>query len=234
MKNNKFIGINNRISLNTLDTALGEYINKSVIDKDLILKHIKELTSGENRAQKSLNNTCIILKRNESIINKYRIYIKSDNYYDLNINDRKTLILCLFCLTYPIVYDILIIFSKGFKVQEILNKSYLKEKLCAIYGGNRAVHIAIDEVLPLLIEMNLIKKPKRGLFSKHLNIETKSEFLKELVVYTDIFLSASKNILLEDIKFKPFYDYFIIKSELQYQHLVKKTSGSLGQDYLKI
>jgi len=234
MKNNRYIGINKRIPLKTLDAAFGYYYNSSVYDKELVMKHIKEHTTGENRAKKSLYNIRKILISNESIINKYRTHTKSDNYFDLNINDRKILMLCLFCLTYPIAYKILVTFSKGFKVQEVLNKTYLKEKICAIYGGNRSVHIAIDEVMPLLIEMNLFKKPKNGLFRKHLNMQSKSEFLRELVVYTDIFLSGSKTILVEDIKFNPFFNYFSLKPEPQYQHLVTKISGSLGQGYLKI
>ncbi len=235
MKNNdKYIGINNRIPFHVLDLSLGEYIHSEIINKEVLLNHIKEITHGENRAKKSVNNLCKLLIKNETIIKKYRKTLQSHSYFDMSLDDRKILVLCLFCLTYPIAYEMLIIMSKGFKVQKLLNKLYLKEKIGAIYGGNRAVHIAIDEVLPLFIEIGIIKRQKIGIYVKNFQLETISSFLSETIVYTDILLSGSKSLFIEEISFRPFYDYFRFNLDFKYKYLIQKAEGSLGRGYVKI
>ena len=232
----KYIGINNRMPFVVIDDALNDFIKTDEINRALYLSHIKEFTKGENRANKTLNNLVAILKRNEKII---RFFIKSlngNNYSEISQNDKRAIILNLFCIAYPIAYEMLNAFSVGFKVQTVLNKQFLLQKMGAIYGGNRAMHIAIDEVIPFFIDCDLIKREKVGIFSLGKKIKFNSQFLNELVIYSDIRLSGSKSILIDDLSFRPWYSFFDT-SEFKIDNLnllISKKDSAVGKGYLTI
>ena len=68
------------------------------------------------------------------------------------------------------------------------------------------------------------------------NLEVKNKFISELVIYTDIKLSGSKSILVDNLNFKPWFSYFEIALSKSVQNgvLIHKKDSSVGKGYLTI
>lgn len=54
----KYIGLNQRIPFDVLDSAIHLYLEKGVIDKDFIFERMQEFTSGANLCKKG-NHICV-------------------------------------------------------------------------------------------------------------------------------------------------------------------------------
>lgn len=230
----KYIGLNQRIPFDVLDVAIHTYLTKEVIDKVEILHHMHEFTSGTNRATKATKYILQILTRQIRLLDSLNKSISGIPYISLRTDDRKALCLCLISLTYPITYDLLVALAQGFKVQSQLNKHFICEKVMAIYGSNRTVDIAIDALVPMIIELNAIKRDKISIYSFGSKLVVSNKFVSELVIYTDIKLSGSKSILINDLGFKPWYSFFDISAEVpdKFNVLISKKDSAIGNGYL--
>lgn len=232
----KYIGLNQRIPFDVLDSSIHFYLVNGTIDRSSILQHVLEFTSGINRANKASKYVSQILRRQENLLIQFKKQIKETPYNTLRIDDRKAFCLCLTSLTYPITYDLLVALAQGFKVQDQINKKFISEKIMSIYGSNRTVDVAIDALLPMIIELNTIKRDKVSLYSKASTLGVINKFISELVIFTDIKLSGSKSILIDDLSFKPWYSYFDISAinpEL-FNQLISKKDSAVGKGYLTI
>ncbi len=232
----KFIGLNQRIPFEVLDSAIHNFLAKSVIDKDYIFQRMQEFTSGTNRANKATTYVVQILSRQKHLLEKLEKVNTNISYSSLRINDRKTLCLCLISLTYPITYDLLIALSQGFKVQSQINKKFISEKVMSIYGSNRTVDIAIDALLPMIIELNTIKRDKVSIYSLASKLMITNKFISELIVYTDIRLSGSKSLLIDELGYKPWYAYFDLSnaSPANFDILLTKKDSAVGRGYVTL
>lgn len=232
----KYIGLNQRIPFDVLDASIQVYLTNGTIDKSQILQHMLEFTPGTNRANKAVAYVVQILTRQAMLLDRLRHVLKGSSYSVLRIDDRKAVCLCLISLTYPITYDLLVALAQGFKVQNQINKKFINEKVMSIYGSNRTVDIAIDALLPMIIELNTIKRDKVSLYSLALKLVIANKFVSDLVIYTDIKLSGSKSILIEDLNYKPWYSYFDFSSItlIQFDQLVSKKDSAVGRGYLTI
>jgi hypothetical protein len=218
-----------------MDTAILQFLKSGEINKTKILSHIKEFTKGENRAQKGAKFAIQALRRQSKILEQFRKFVNPDSYCNLRLEERKAFVLCLLCLTYPITYDLLVALAAGFKVQSQINKTFINQKVAAIYGSNRTMDIALDALLPMIIELGTIKRDKISLYSKSERAVINNPFIQELITYTDIKLSGSKSILLEDVNYRPWYMYFEIMAFKEQQYRLLRYSESLvGGGYLTI
>lgn len=231
----KFIGINQRVPFDVLDTAISYYLKSGAINKEDILAHVKEFTKGDNRAMKATLYIVQILTRQSKILNELKKKVDHENYLKMKTSDRKALVLCLVSLTYPITYDLLVALAAGFKVQNQINKAFINQKVAAIYGSNRTMDIALDALLPMIIELDTVKRVKISLYSKAETAIISNPYIQELITYTDIKLSGSKSILLEDLSHRPWYMYFDVKPLKKKQlTLLKYSEGVVGGGYLTI
>lgn len=232
----KYIGLNQRIPFEVLDSAIHYYIKSGLVDKIYILQRMQEYTAGLNRANKATLYVVQILNRQKQLIDLLKKSITDAQYNTLKTEDKKALCLCLICLTYPITYDLLIALAQGFKVQDQINKKFISEKVMTIYGSNRTVDIAIDALLPMIIELNTIKRDKVSIYSLGTKLSIANKFISELVVFTDIKLSKSKSILINDLSFKPWYLYFNISTivDVSFNYLISKKESAVGKGYLTI
>ncbi len=234
----KYIGLNQRIPFLVMDDAIFFYLNNGIIDKEYILQRMLEHTSGLNRAKKATTYVAQILKRQEVLLLQLKKNLKSILYSDLKVDDRKAICLCLISLTYPITYDLLVALSQGFKVQSQINKKFISEKVMSIYGSNRTVDIAIDALLPMIIELNTIKRDKVSIYSVGSKLVISHKFISDLIIYTDIKLSGTKSILISDLSFKPWYSYFELNGSVAAPSLsdgiISKKDSSVGSGYLTI
>jgi hypothetical protein len=232
----KYIGLNQRIPFDVMDSAIHFYLEEGKIDKDYILQRMHEFSSGENRAKKATSYVLQVLNRQIKLLDQFKKVLTNNNYNDLRIDDRKALCLCLISLTYPITYDLLCALSQGFKVQNQINKKFISEKVMSIYGSNRTVDIAIDALLPMIIELNTIKRDKVSIYSIATNLKITNKFVSELVVYTDIKLSGSKSRLIDEIIYKPWFAYFDLTniSLTSFNNLLTIKDSAVGKGYLTI
>ncbi len=232
----KFIGLNQRIPFEVLDSSIHFYLENGIVDKLFILQHMLEFTTGINRANKASTYVSQILSRQENLLIKLKNQLKETPYNELRIDDRKAFCLCLISLTYPITYNLLVALAQGFKVQDQINKKFISEKVMSIYGSNRTVDVAIDALLPMIIELSTIKRDKVSLYSKASNLGIINKFISELVIFTDIKLSGSKSILIEDLSFKPWYSFFYISALApgSLHQLISIKESAIGMGYITI
>ena len=232
----KYIGVESRVQYEVLEAAIYDYLSNGTLDKEKCLSHIKQYTKGNNRAGKILKHITVLLNKNAALLTKLSDKIKAYEFSQLSISDRKAIILSLFCNSFPITYDILIGFSQAFKVQDIVSKEVIVQKIGAMYGSNRAMHIAITEIIPLLIECGIINRNKVGIYSMSSKLFINNNFVTEVIIYTDIKLSGSKSILIDELSFKPWYSYFEVSpSNLdKFNKLISKKDSAVGKGYLTL
>jgi hypothetical protein len=232
----KYIGLNQRIPFEVLDSAIHYFLEKGVFDREYILQQMQEFTPGLNRAKKATNYVIQILTRQKQHLIQLKKSLINISYRSLRIEDRKAFCLCLISLTYPITYDLLIALSQGFKVQSQINKKFINEKVMSIYGSNRTVDIAIDALLPMIIELNTIKREKVSIYSLGTKLIIMNKIVAELIVYTDIKLSGSKSILVEEIVYKPWFTFFDLSNIPlnDFKNLLSVKDSSMGKGYLTI
>ncbi len=232
----KYIGLNQRIPFEVLDSAIHFYLENGVVDKNYVFQRMQEFTSGTNRANKATSYVMQIMSRQSKLLEQLKKANSNTLYSSLRLDDRKALCLCLISLTYPITYDLLIALSQGFKVQSQINKKFISEKVKSIYGSNRTVDIAIDALLPMIIELNTIKRDKVSIYSIGSKLVIANKFVSEIIIYTDIKLSGSKSILIDELNFKPWYGYFEIPQINidKFDILISKKDAAIGKGYLTI
>jgi len=232
----KYIGLNQRIPFDVLDSSIHYYLANGIVDRSIIFQYMQEFTSGINRASKATGYVIQILSRQENLLVQLKKQLKETPYNNLKIADRKAFCLCLISLTYPITYDLLVALAQGFKVQDQINKKFISEKVMSIYGSNRTVDVAIDALLPMIIELKTIKRDKVSLYSKATALGVINKYISELVIFTDIKLSGSKSILIDDLSFRPWYSYFDISAinPEHFNQLISKKDSAVGKGYLTI
>lgn len=231
----KYIGINQRVPFDVLDAGLYRFLRDHPIDKESIVAHMREFTKGENRVLKAAQYVVQVLSRQEKYILELKKRIGAEAYLKLPVTDRKAIILSLVALTYPITYDLLIALASGFKVQPQINRQFINQKMAALYGSNRTLDIAIDALVPMIIELGTIERVKISLYSLSEKTVITHPGIKELIIFTDIKLSGSKSILVDDIQYRPWYMYFKISLGKQLKFgLIKYAESRIGKGYLTI
>jgi hypothetical protein len=106
--------------------------------------------------------------------------------------------------------------------------------MSAIYGSNRTLDIAIDALIPMIIELNTVKRTKVSIYELEAKKAIKNPFISELYIYTDIKLSGSKTILLDDLQFRPWFMYFAPALNLNKMSILKHSEGRVGGGYVGI
>ena len=233
----KYIGVESRIHYEIMEAAIYDYLANGTLDKEKCYSHIKQYTNGENRSGKILKHINVLITKNEILLTKLSGIMDAQTFARLAISDRKALLLCLFCNSFPITYDVLIGFAQAFKVQDIVSKEVITHKISSAYGSNRAMHIAVTEILPLLIEFGVIQRVKVGIYSISSKLIITDTFISELIIYTDIKLSGSKSILADELNFKPWYTYFNNSSEFSTKTsnvLISNKDATIGTGYITL
>jgi hypothetical protein len=230
-----YIGISNRVPLVVMEYAIADYISTGEVNAPAYYKYIQEFTKGENRAKKTLSHLVSIINKNTNLINLLAKQIKGD-FLTLSDFDRRAVLICLYSLTFPIAYDILLAFSVGFKVQEVISKRVVLQKMGALYGSNRSMHIGVDETIPLFLDCGIITRQKIGIYVKGLTLKITNNFVSELIIYANIKLSGSKSILVDELKFKPWYSYYEIVNVANnnFTQLLSRKDSVVGKGYITI
>ena len=221
--------------MRVIEYAIIDYVRNGKTNPSDYLSYIGEFTKGANRAKKTLGHLLALVNKNAHLL-KILSSKTNGNFESLPPKDRKVIIICLFALTFPITYDMLQAFSVGFKVQEIISKRVIREKMGAIYGSNRSMHIGVDETMPLILDVGLLERVKTGLFCKSPKLKISIQLAAEIVIYTDIVLSSSKTVLIEDLVSNPWYLFFDISTfaDSKFNIILSTKEVSLGKGYLSV
>jgi len=229
----KYIGINQNVPFKVLNNGLIRLLNSGVLSSEDLKQDMREFTKGENRINKAAQYAYQILSR-PVIIKNVQSRFDVESYNLLSHSHKQALILCLMALTFPITYDMLVSISTAFKVQPQINRSLINSKMSALYGSNRTLDIAIDALIPMIIELGTIKRTKRSIYEIEDIKSIKNPFISELLIYTDIKLSGSKTILLEDLQVRPWYMYFAPEVNISRLTILKHSESRLGGGYIGI
>lgn len=232
----KYIGIESRVQYEVLEASVHDYLSIGSLDKAKCLSHIRQFTKGENRAGKILKHISVLIARNETVLARLSKHIDAAAFSQLSPADRKAMLLCLFCNSFPITYDILTGFAQAFKVQPIVSKEVIIHKIGSAYGSNRAMHIAVTEIMPFLIECGVIGRVKVGIYSSGSKLVISNKAVLELILFTDIKLSASKSMLIDELGYKPWYSCFELSNVIPstFNIFLSKKESSVGKGYLTI
>lgn len=197
------IGIEKRISLAVLEMAL-----RAVLDGDASSEYFHELAhtecNGENRVKKLV-----------ALINRLTIKSKLLPYIDehkeevitllRNKNDKQLLFVAMMCSSYTIFYDSLATLGKYFHVQEQVTREFLLKKLAEKYGSNRALDVAFDCIVPMLMEAGFITRPRPGIYEM-IKQEKYSDEAKK--VYVQSFLLNNPTYTEnDDIESNPYFEF---------------------------
>ncbi len=230
----KYLGINQPVPVYVLEHFIADLLDGRGLDNRKIEDLLKGYIKGENRRKKALSHMRLILEKNGSLIEKIRDRISGSRFMDSPENDGKILMICLLANTFPIFYESMSMLASIFKVQHKINTASIITKLASGYGSNRGVYNAMNAVIPMLVEFGFITRIKPGVFEKRSKFRTLSPFLGELCVYTDIRLSRSRTILFQDIRHRPWYDFFELKLDPKQFELVKHSELKSGYGYLEV
>jgi hypothetical protein len=227
----KYIGINQNVPFKVLNNGIIRLLDTGILSSEDLKQDIREYTKGENRVNKAAQYAYQILSRPD-IMKTINTKFNIESYNLLSHSDRQALVLCLVAPTFPITYDMLISISAAFKVQPQINRALINSKTSALYGSNRTLDIAIDALIPMIIELGTIKRTKISIYEIEEKKTIKNPFISEAFIYTDIKLSGSKTILLEDLQVRPWYMYFTPEINLNKLTILKHSESRLGGGYI--
>jgi len=233
MSSTKYIGINQRVPYCILDESLKEFLYNGEIERNHILAKMSSITTGENRAKKATLYAFQILTRPRKALLYIQQAIGASVYDKLPEQDRKAIILCLLTHTFPITYDVLCAFATVFKVQPQVSRKFINQKMAAIYGSNRTLEIGIDALMPMLIELGVLERAKRGFYKVGRQPTITHSSVTELYIATDITLSGSKSIALDETDSRGwfFFNHVDLLKDAKFK-LLKITEGSVGGGYV--
>jgi hypothetical protein len=185
------IGINQRISMQSLEDAVVAILNGSY-DDAYAIELAKRDYQGENRIKKAVqamnkttrNNPLMpVIIENEAAV---RTALKSHD-------DRALILIALVNTVYNFCYDVTATLGKYFHAQTIVPTSLIRNKLSEKYGTNRTLPNGMNCILPMLIDAGFIERPKVGSY-KMLRLSPMTDISKRL--YRQSFLQ--NNPLLDE------------------------------------
>lgn len=193
------------MSLSVLELALG-----SVLDGTASSDYFYELAltgcTGMNRAKKT-----VALLNRLTVKSPLLPYIKdnSDAVKSMlrNKMDRSLLFTAMMCSSYSIFYDTVTLLGKYFHVQDQVSRVFLLQKLSEKYGSNRALDVAFDCIIPMLIEAGVIMRAGLGVYSI-VKQEKYSDSAK--AIFTKAFLLNNSTLKEnDDFESNPFFEYIV-------------------------
>lgn len=231
MRTTKSIGINQRIPLQVLDNAI-IYNLKGIIDiKTEIVRDLSEHFTGENRIGKGYVAFRKILFASKTAT----FFFKNcpiDKYLSLSEHDRKAVWLSLLSATYPFVYELVSEFAESFKTQSVVNTLSIANRIKSIYGSNRASEIGLYAIIPTLIELGIITRPKNAVYAKGIKLKVIDPLVKEMVILSDLEGSNTKIFGLNDVDRKPYFFFLEMPLNAFDAFLALQLKGAAREEYL--
>lgn len=202
--NNKLIGINQRIPLETLHVTLESYLNNNCSD-EYIVEQLRLHFSGENRLKKCHGFVKKIVPNNPLInfVDKNKIQVLNALK---SSTDRNIILIALLNSAYVFSFDLLSILGKLFKVQDIVSREALTKEISKIYGSNRALPNAIDSVIPMYLNAGFFIRPKLALYQFHDKMNITSEITGK--IYIESYKVNNSISVIQDYQImEPYFEF---------------------------
>lgn len=122
-----------------------------------------------------------------------------------NKNDRVLVLTAVINSAYNFGYDVTSTMGKYFHVQEQLTTGLIQDKLASKYGSNRSLPNAMNCIIPMLLEIGIIARPKIGFYEAR-RVEKFTDFA--LDVYKRSFIVNNPTISLDaDIMSYSYFEF---------------------------
>ena len=158
----KSVDINQRIPLDTLETALTSYLNGDY-DEDYVLEQLRLDYSGENRLKKSLRIVNKIVPK--SPLSDVLIEHSSSIQIALKQrHDRDVILIALLNAAFSFSFDTFEFLTRIFHAQPIVNSDTVIKAMSKIYGGNRSTENAVYSVMPMFLESGMLERSRIGVY----------------------------------------------------------------------
>jgi hypothetical protein len=229
----KYIGINQRVPFTILDQGLMRYLRDGVVDRTMLRQDLSEFTQGENRLSKAVGYAYQILTKSTTLLTTFRKALSVEAYLQLPEHERQAFCVSLVSCTYPIAYDVVVAFAIGFKVQSRISRQYVAERIGNKYGSTRTIDIALDALMPMMIELGITERSETSIYRAKENQPISNTFISEAYVFADLKASNHKSLLANEITSRPWYLFYIPSIGLgQSSTLLKHTEGYIGGGYI--
>lgn len=192
----KIVGINQRISINVIETAI-----KACLDGSFTSEYAADLAAGEYQGANRINKARSIIGKLTQRNPLYPFIEERKEEYLTAIKyggDRAIVYTALINAAYGFGYDAMVILGKFFHVQDEVSTSLIVNRMSLMYASNRSLKNGLYCIMPMYIEAGLINRQKVGVYTKREN-EIVSSFARELYIKS-FFLN---NPMLEESD----YDY---------------------------
>jgi hypothetical protein len=161
----KSVDINQRIPLDTLETALISYLNGDY-DEGYVLEQLRLDYSGENRLKKSLRIVNKLVPK--SPISEFLMKNSDKLLVALKQKpDRDVILIALLNASFNFSFDTFEFLTRIFNAQPLVNSDTVIKALSKIYGGNRSTVNAVYSVIPMFLEAGLLVRPKTGVYESN-------------------------------------------------------------------
>ena len=229
-----YIGINQRVPVVVLENAICRFLETGTVDREAITQDLKEHTQGTNRLHKAVTYAYLMLTRPQVILEQVRQTFTLESYMRLPKADRNALMLSLLAFTYPIAYDVVVAYATGFNVQPLVSRRYLNDRISASWGSTRTIDIALKAVVPMLIELEVVRYREGHLFAPGETTALRNPTISELFIYTDISASAVKSISLQELRTRPWYKFFKPSYQANQGDLLNYREVVINDGYLSL
>lgn len=174
----KSVDINQRIPLDTLQTALVTFLNDNY-DEGYILEQLQLDYKGANRLKKSLRIV------NKLVPNSPISDFLTENADQLKIAlkqkpDRNVILISLLNVSFGFSFDTFDFLTRIFNAQQLVNSDTVLKALSKIYGGNRSTVNAMYSVIPMYVEAEMFNRPKTGVYESNGPIIVSSEISRDI------------------------------------------------------
>lgn len=231
----KYIGINQRVPFAVLDRGLVRYLQEGSVNRSMLRHDLHEFIQGENRLSKAVTYAYQILTKPIILLVALRRAFSAELYTQLPEHERQAFCLCLLACTYPIAYDVAVAFAVGFKVQTRISRQYVAQRIGAQYGSTRTIDIALDALMPMLIELGLTERAEVSIYKAQTNQLISNSFISEAYVFADLKASNLKSLLANEITSRPWYLFFCPSiAFVRPSTLLKHTEAYIGGGYVSV
>lgn len=240
-RNNFYIGINQRIPIEVLESSFYDLFETGSISKEHIVQQLGTEFKGKNRVGKGFSVVKRIMSH-PTVSRTVKIKTVQDrkgvkSFSSFPNSDRNALYLSMIAGAYPIAFSLCNLLGSVFKVQQQCSTRLIRSKLSALYGSNRATENAIFSLIPMLIEMNLLKRDKPGLYSSAKRSIIQDRWISDIYIETYLKGLKTKTILIEDMDSHPWFYFY--KPDINYifsnnDSMLQFKESRIGGGYISI
>lgn len=160
----KIIGINQRISINVMETAI-----KACLDGSFTPEYAADLAAGEYQGANRINKARSIIGKLTQRNPLYPFIEEHKQEYLTSLKytgDRAIIYAAMINAAYGFGYDAMVILGKFFHVQEQVFTGLIMSHMSSMYASNRSLSNGLYCIMPMYIEAGLISRQKVGVYTK--------------------------------------------------------------------